>query len=925
MDRREFLNHAGRAAIVLGSPALWPRPASVRPPLPAEAQSLGGEWRFRLDPESMGREYETWFRTRLPAQIRLPGSTDEQGFGIRSTGYEQGHLTRVHRYEGEAWFQRDVNIPQEWAGKSISLFLERAHWQTSLWVGEQSAGTRNSLSVPHIYDLTEWLTPGTHQLTIKVDNRYLLDVGRNAHSVTDHTQTNWNGIVGRVELRATDPVWIETLRISPDVANRQVRLEGAVRNSTGASQDAELSLAVRRRGGGGREERARQRLEVAGESATFEALVPLRGEVALWDEFDPALYEMNVTLRAGNGRYLDQRLELFGMRQMSTEGKQLLLNGRPVFLRGNLECCIFPNTGYPPPDIQSWAQLYATARSYGLNHLRFHSYCPPEAAFVAADESGFLLEVELPVWNSNIGRDPARDEFMREEGQQIQDTYGNHPSFVMLALGNELQGDWTFMNALTEELRRRDPRRLYATHADHTRYRPEVASEFFIAQRTSRTTPFRIHGSPRLEQPHLGTDFDFAEYIRPFEVPTIAHEIGQWAVNPAYDDFEQYRGPLQPTNLAPFRDVLTARGMLDQARQMSLATGKFAWLLYKEDLESCFRTPDFAGFQLLQLQDFPGQGEALIGLLNAHWQTKGIMSPEEFRRFCSPTVPLLRMSKFVWTSGETFRATAQVSHFGPAPLRGARSSWRIVDDGGRDVASAGFEPRDVGYDVTTLGSIELPLAELSTPQHLTVHVSILDGPAENSWDLWVYPQEVSTGRADVMVAERYDEQVRSALAAGGSVLVLADPTAESELSIRSSFLPVFWSLTWFQDQPGTSSVLCDPDHPALAIFPTEFHSNWQWRELLEPSRAFVLDDAPAPYRPVVQVVDDFHRNHKLAAVFETRVGPGRLLVSGLNIGDVGETRPVARQMLHSLLAYANSASFAPAVELDESLVARLLT
>src|SRR5690606_10297351 len=227
--------------------------------------------------------------------------------------------------------------------------------------------------------------------------------------------------------------------------------------------------------------RARVRLRVDGESVRFAVEIPMRGDLALWDEFNPALYEVEAGLSASAGRYADQRVERFGMRQMTTDGKRLLLNGRPVFLRGNLECCIFPGTGYPPPDVESWARLYATARSYGLNHLRFHSYCPPEAAFTAADEAGFLLEVALPVWNINIGRDPGRDGFLRAEGQRIQDAYGNHPSFVMLALGNELQGDWDFMNALTEELRQRDPRRLYATHADHTRYRPEVASEFFIA------------------------------------------------------------------------------------------------------------------------------------------------------------------------------------------------------------------------------------------------------------------------------------------------------------------------------------------------------------------------------------------------------------------------------------------------------------
>lgn len=924
MDRRRFLTHAGRATLVLGAPGLLPSLVRGEPTAPA-MQRLDGTWRFRLDPESMGREYETWFRTRLPAEIRLPGSTDEQGFGIRATGYELGHLTRQWRYEGEAWYQRDVEIPAEWRGKRITLFLERPHWSTSVWVGDTPAGTRNSLSVPHRYDLSESLGPGRHELTIKVDNRYLLDVGRNAHSVTDHTQTNWNGIVGRVELQATDPVWIESLKLTPDVERGRVRVEGVAHNATGAERDAEVRVAVRRSGAAGRVARLSQRLGPLGATRSFSVTVPLPAPVAHWDEFQPALYEAEATLSSAGGRYVDRRVEIFGMRQIAADGKRLLLNGRPVFLRGTLECCIFPQTGYPPTDVASWSRLYEIARSYGLNHFRFHSYCPPEAAFVAADRAGFLLEVELPVWNDNIGRVPDRDAFMRAEGERIQDAYGNHPSFAMLAMGNELQGDWSFINALTEHLEQRDPRRLYTTHADHVRYRPEPASEFFIAQRTSRTTPFRLHGSPRLAQPHVGTDFDFADYIREFRVPTIAHEIGQWVVNPAYDDLDRYTGNLKPANLVTMRDQLAERGMLDQAREMALASGRFAWLLYKEDLESCFRTPDFAGFQMLQLQDFPGQGEALIGLLNSLWESKGIMTPEEFRGFCRETVPLVRMEKFVWTADETLRATAQVNHHGAAPLRRADAVWRLVDGRGNALAGGRFAARDIGFGVTTLGAIMVPLAGVTTPAQLRLILEIPSAGATNRWDAWVYPRELDTTAAELLVARRYDDETRAALAAGRRVLVLSDPERTSALAIRSQFLPVFWSLSWFEGQPGTSSILCDPAHAALAAFPTQSHTNWQWRELLEPSKAFVLDDTPSTYRPLVQVIDDYHRNHKLGAVFETRVGPGRLLVSGLDLRDVGRGRPVARQLLHSLLAYMRSDRFAPAAELDPALLARLLS
>ena len=930
MDRRDFLRTTGRATIALGSASLWPRAINA---LSGEEEAdlagpattdLAGAWRFRLNPTEMGREFGTWFKTRLPAEIALPSTTDAAGVGQQTTGFELGHLTRTHRFEGYAWYQRDIEIPAAWRGKHITLFLERVHWASTAWLDEVEIGTQNSLSTPHLHDLSKVATPGRHQLTIRVDNRYLLDVGRDAHSVTDHTQTNWNGIVGRIELRATDPVWIEGVRLFTDAPRRVVRAEVTIRNTTGAPLEATLDMLVRRSDQSTRLVRVAMPVTGVGERRVVELTAELGPSAALWDELDPKLYEALFSLTTTNRQYTDAHRETLGLRQIGHRGNQLLLNERPIFLRGNLECCIFPRTGHPPTDVAEWARIYAIARSYGLNHLRFHSYCPPEAAFVAADQAGFLLYVELPFWVHNVGRVPPRDAFMRVEGERIQDVYGNHPSFVMLSLGNELDGDFDFMNRLTDELKRRDPRRLYTTHADHLRLKPEPSGDFYVCQKVAPRKFLRLHDSERLNG-ELGTDFDFSSYIEPFAVPTISHEVGQWVVNPAYDDFARYTGPLKPTNLAYFRDQLAERGMLDQAKQMTLATGRFAWTLYKEDIESALRTPHFGGIHLLQLQDFPGQGEALIGLLNALWDEKGIMTPAQFRSFCSETVPLLRMPRFVWTNDQTFRAVAQVRHHGRTPLASTRANWLLRDSRGTTVGSGRFAPRGIGYDLTTLGTIELPLASVTTASRLEISVSIPGTAAENRWNVWVFPRDVEIpSSGDVLIARSYDATVRAALAAGRRVLLLSDPAQRHANAIASQWLPVFWSLSWFAAQPGTSSILCDPAHPALASFPTDFHSDYQWRELLEPSKAFVLNEAPATYRPVIQVIDDYHRNHKLAALFETRVGPGRLLACGLNLTETGAGKPVARQMLRSLVEYVRSDRFAPAAELDAGLVERLL-
>lgn len=927
MDRREFVKRTGAATLawgLVGGRAVTAGSARAGDSGPApEVLDLRGDWGFHLDPENVGREFESWFGVRFSDQIRLPGSTDEAGYGTKTTGPEFGHLSRAWRYEGLSWVQRDVFVPDAWAGKRIVLFLERPHWVTTVWVDDREMDTHDSLSAPHVHDLSEALTPGLHRISIRIDNRVRLDVGRNAHSVTDHTQTNWHGIVGRIELQAADPVWIDGMRIFPDVGRRRFRVEGTVRNRSVAPVDGEVYLAVRRADAASRWIRTTTaRLPRTVDESRFESVVELSGDFAAWDPLDPALYVLEATLVAGNGRYSSRRVETFGMREIAADGRRILLNGRPIFLRGTLECCIFPETGYPPTDVASWARLFAVARTHGLNHFRFHSWCPPEAAFAAADRAGFLLHVETPVWAFRVGRTPDLDAFMRAEAERMQDTYGNHPSFAMMALGNELDGDWSYIDATVAALRRRDPRRLYTSHADHTRFRPEPSAQYYVCQRTSRSNYLRLHGSDRIRRP-MGTDFDFSGFLDGIGVPTLAHELGQWVVNPAYEDLARYDGPLEPRSLAFYRDQLEARGMGDQAEAMQRATGRFAWLLYKEDMETCLRTPGFGGFQLLQLQDFPGQGEALVGLLSAFWEEKGFVTPAEFRQCCSDTVPLMRTERFVWTSAETFRAGVWVHHFGRDPMPRAVVGWRIERTSGEVYAEGSLGPADIGIGVTEIGAIEVPLDAVSEAACLNVRLTVADQGATNGWKIWVFPDEPPVAPEGVFVASRYDAEVRRRLYAGERVLVLSPPEAPAEGTLPARFLPVFWSLSWFPEQPGTSSILCDPAHPALEGFPTEFHSDWQWQELLNPSKAFVLDDTPHAYRPLVQLVDDFHRNHKLGLLIETRVGSGRLLACGLNLDTAG-ARPVARRLLQGLYAYMASDAFAPTARLDEPQLERWL-
>jgi Arc/MetJ family transcription regulator len=873
--------------------------------------SLQGEWAFRLDPNKVGIEGK-WFEAGLPDKIKLPGSTDEGGFGTKNTRPPDfNYLSRIVEYIGPAWYQREVAIPGEWAGRRITLFLERCHWETRVWVDDQACGMQDSLCVPHVYDLSAALTSGKHRLTIRVDNSLKYDMGRAAHSTSEQTQSNWNGIIGRIELRAAEPVWIEGLQVYPDVDRKTAKVRLILGNSTGKAVAGRVRLQAVVRDGGPKTEPRDVEFTASDSRATVETDLPMAKDVRLWDEFSGALYDLTASLAATaeERRYAGERTATFGMRKLSiSDGKQIAVNGRTIFLRGTLECCIFPLTGYPPTDVGAWLRIFRIAKSYGLNHMRFHSWCPPEAAFEAADQMGFLLHVETPCWIANWGRDPKRDQFVADEAKRILAAYGNHPSFGMLCMGNEPGGDLSVIHRIVKEIKPTDPRHLYLSGAGWG----------FGPDDDYRVVPIRgLHGPT--------TDFDFRGADAKHNAPVISHEIGQWTVYPNLEEMKKYTGVLRPRNFELVRDDLAKKHMLDQAADFTRASGHLMVLLYKEEMEVLLRTPGHAGFQLLDLHDFPGQGTALVGTLDPFWDSKGLITPEAWRRFCGPTVPLLRMKKRTYTSDETFTAQAEIAHFGPAAIEQAEPVWTIKDEQGRDVASGRFAPLTLPTEkLSPLGNVEASLAKAAAPARLTVTLALKGTDIANDWEIWVYPAKVDVSPpADVVISKAWDEPTRSALAAGKKVLLLAAST-ESPDTLPGSFTPVFWSPIWFAGRgAGTMSILCDPKHPALARFPTEAYTNWQWYDLLQRSRSIILDETPATYRPIVQVIDNFSRNHKLGNLFEARVGKGRLLVCSIDLEKDLDQRPAARQLLHSLLIYMGSEAFKPAHELDSAFAAKL--
>jgi hypothetical protein len=930
--------------------------------------SLTGTWRFQLDRANAGIQ-ERWFERSLPDRIKLPGSLAAQGIGdevsveTQWTGdivdkswftapeyaaYRKPGNIKVpfwlqpeKYYAGAAWYQRDIEIPPGWQGKRVVLTLERPHWETRVWVDGKALGSNNSLSTPHEYDLGTALAPGKHLLTIRVDNSLIVDVGVNSHCITDHTQGNWNGLVGQIELRATPTLWFEDVQVYPILSNKELRVVARIGNATGQSGEGKLYVvynhcATKRQATGLPQRLLELPVQWSASGATIYFTCPWpEDKPTLWDEFKPVLHPLVFQLSTG-----DSKSVAVGLREISTQGTQFLINGRKTFFRGTLECCIFPLTGHPPTDVESWKRIIRIAKAYGLNLLRFHSYCPPEGAFVAADELGFYYQVET-CWanqSTTIGDGKPVDQWVYDETDRILKAYGNHPSFLLMPYGNEPGGKQVsaYLAKWVDHFKAEDPRRLWTSGAGW----PLIPENQFHVTPDPRIQHWGAGLKSRINARPPETRTDYRDFIQRQQVPVISHEIGESCVYPNFDEIPKYKGYLKPRNFEIFRDTLHAHQMGDFAHQFLLASGKLQTLCYKEDIESALRTPGMGGFELLDLHDFPGQGTALVGVLDPFWDDKGYVTAEEYSRFCNRTVPLARLSKRVFTTDESLEADIEVAHFGPVPLQATVTTWKLVGDNRKVVASGKLPVSDIAIgNGIVLGSVSINLSKAPAPARYKFVVTVgqtssrSSSPAsasQNDWDVWVYPPKADMQPPPgVVVADDLNDQALAALNTGGKVLLMIAPNrvkGDQLGKVALGFSSIFWNTAWTRRQPPTTlGILCDPKHPALTEFPTDFHSNWQWWYLISQAGAMILDDLPKELRPTVQVIDDWVTGRKLGLVFEARMGAGKLLVCSIDLNKDREHNPVARQLLHSLLDYMKGPKFKPTVKLAPAEVRKLLS
>lgn len=929
----------------------------------ADSITIGGTWTLALDPDDVGSEILKRGTTQH-GDIWLPGSLQQQGYGdtpksdspwIGNTrerewarpeydpyradeNFKMPFWLQPERvYVGAAWYERAIEIPEKWAGRRVSVHLERVHWVSEAWLNGKPLGVRESLSAPHVYDLgivgdePGEVAPGAHTLTLKIDNRMAYGVGPNAHSMTDHTQSNWNGVIGAMELRAEPTVSIERVRATPNAAGRSVSVLVTIANTEGRAHTVGLSL--RADSDSAPTIAGSQSVTVAGRSERMVRVeMDLGEDAALWDEFNPNVYRLHATIESEAGSH--HAATDFGLRDMGHEGGRITVNGRQVYLRGTLDCAIYPLTGYAPMDRPEWERVFSRVKEFGLNHVRYHSWCPPRAAFEAADRIGVYLQVEGPFWvnqGPELGRGQPIDGYVYEETDRILAEFGNHPSFVMMAYGNEPSGPGrggTYLTEWVERYKSLDPRRLYTSASGwplieaseyHVGYQPRI-------QRWGEELDSTINSQPP------ATERDYTAFIEQYDVPVVAHETGQWCVFPDFAEMSKYTGVLKPKNFEIFRDLLAKNGQAEMAEPFLMASGALQVMCYKEEIEAALRTPGFGGFQLLDIHDFPGQGTALVGVLDPFWDPKPYVNAEKFRSFCGPVVPLARLPKRVFESGDTFEAGIELAYFGPDALKNGSATWLLTTDAGDVLGEGRFGPLDLEPgDLYPIGTAKSALKS-DEPTRATLRVSVDGTDAQNAWDIWVYPRENAASPAadvpeGVRVVRTLDGDAEAYLHDGGTVLLMAEGRTASG-GVAFGFSPAFWNTAWTDGQaPHTLGMLIDASHPIFGSFPTDTHTDWQWWDLIgwpgARAGAMVIDGLPGEIEPMVRPIDTWFRSRRLASMFECRVGSGKLFVTTMDLEQNLESRLAARSLRSGVMSYLASDAFDPAAEVEPDAIRSL--
>lgn len=906
--------------------------------------SLNGEWSFQLDPEEKHVPTDL-IPGKLYSKISVPGSWEEQGFGKPLKHQPIGTWKKSREYVGAAWYFKDIFISDDMKDRSLNLILSGVRWMTKVYVNNQFVQECNSLVTPHVYNITNFVHVGrTNRMTIYVNNSMILPL-HDSHIHSYHTATNWGGITGGIHIEATPQVSIGAFTYYANVEENKLDINVELTNILNSGEF--LAISVYTKEG---KQVAHTKRKLLLNSPKLEFSLELWDGASLWEDSNPYLYQISASI-INQETILDQKVQSLGLRSIKADGKNILINQSPRFLRGYVDCCIFPQTGYPSWNKNHYQKQFQTVKEYGFNHVRLHGWTPPKPFWEAADEAGMLVQTELPHWSHQYkNRDQSPSEevhlFLSEEMERVITQLNEHPSFFFMSLGNELinSDGHDALNEMVQKCRSLDSTRLYT---DNTGFGHLPAhdreGDFYIPT---------LNAHPPLTNHYAGTPNTFEDYSVVTELeskPLLAHEHGQFTMYVRPQEKEKYKGILEPHWLKTTLETLEKKQLLGRVDEYIYASGVLQARAYKENIERARRTSGLSGIQLLDIRDFPGQGHATTGVLDVFWDNKGNVTPEQFRSFNDECVLLMRCKSRTYFAGEKVKIIIDLSNYSKFPFKGTQLTWELKTK--NDIYQSGSIPISGALpgDVTTIGVIET-YTPSSQSQELLLSVSIetSDKLIKNEWEFWTYSRptlpknspkiwtDVSALNSsifgikqngkigfedfsykeakeiDLAISDHLSTELLQFVLDGGKAWLMAEEGNQFD-EVKTRFLPIFWNYIWFPSQVGTTMGMIIHEHPSLNGYPHDGTSNWNWYHLVDGATAINLETVPQ-IKPIVEVIDNHNRGKHLSYCFEAKIGEGSLFVTSFTIMQ-NLKRPEVESLLHQNIHYLLSEEFSPTANL----------
>lgn len=880
--------------------------------------SLAGEWGVFMDAskcESIPKQFHE--------TIELPNTTSNARLGEQNSAREIGFMTDLYSFEGYAWFYKTVEIDEDFANQKAIFHIERTR-KSALYINGEYIGEQDSLTTSHNYEINA-LKKGENTILVRIDNTNYKT--RGGHMTSPDTQTNWNGMTGEISITSCENAIIKNVQIYS--TKNCVRVTGQMSKSYAGN----VRISVYDINQSYYEETHKM------DGIHIDAELNMKNDLPLWDEHAPNLLTLALS-------YEDQTDCIkFGVRNIHHDGLQLTINGHPTFLRGKHDGLVFPLTGFAPTNKEAWLEVFEIAKDYGINHYRFHTCCPPKAAFEAADEIGMYLEPELPFWGTITTKDDENHNeieqaYLIEEGRRILREFGNHPSFMFMSLGNELWGSQEKLNDILKEYKTQDNRHFYTSGSNNFQFFPAILEQedFFTGVRFAKERLFRgsyamcdaPQGHIQLKPP--SSNYDYDEMILPNHIksqsssgkiliqyetgvkevsvetsnemiptlPVVSHEIGQYYIYPDYDEKAQYTGAIQPLYLDFYKEKAMNNHMLAFAKDFFKASGMLAVSCYKAELESAIATENLSGFQLLDLQDFPGQGVASVGVLNSLMQSKGLITPMKWRGFCDKTVLLARFEKFVYQAGEAIKGTILVSNIDPKLVNGEVSYVFSKHDGTLESGKQVFEQGS--KRISLVGEIEFDTSCIKEPTNICFTIRLDNTLIENTYEFFVFPEvainitkeKITYLDNEIMIAQT-KEQVIEFSKQHKKILYI--PLQKE--SLNATYCTDFWCYSMFSsisksmNKPlpiGTLGLLVDDEHDSLRGFETKSYTTPQWYSIIEHSHCENLTETLI--EPIVWMIDNPERCQKFGILFEEEINKEKILVCTCRLWEAAQTAEV---------------------------------